>query len=92
MLKMETRVVSSLEKVFCGSVFKGERLEKISALKGERVSFQIAVCCSDIALVEISCADAKDLEHQITFREVQSVPSLMPALPEDTFTLRTEPL
>ena len=88
---METRVVSSLEKVFCGSVFKGERLEKISALKGERVSFQIAVCCSDIALLEITCADARGLEKQITFREVQSVPSLMPAPPEDTFTLRTEP-
>ena len=43
MLSLEYKIVSSLEKVFYGKNFTGKALEEISALRGERVNFQIAV-------------------------------------------------
>lgn len=88
-MEIETRIVSSLEKVFCCSKFEGERFEKLSALKGEKVSFQIAVRCNEPAALQSSVIDGAGLE--INIREVLNVPSLMPAVPEDEYTLRTEP-
>ena len=90
-MDIETRIVSSLEKVFCASSFEGERCTEISALKGERVSFQIAVRCNDIAGLEAEAEPPCGFAGKITLREVQSVPSLMPCTPEDTYVLRKEP-
>ncbi len=92
-MEIETRIVSSLEKVFCSSHLKAEPLRYISALKGERVSFQIAVRCKvECAALQVDVADApEELKEKITFREVHSVPSLMPAVKADEYTLSTEP-
>ena len=91
-MNVETRIVSSLEKVFCSSEFKGERLESISGLKGERVSFQIAVRCEiEPSALQVALVDGAGMESRITVREVLNVPSLTPAVAEDKYTLRTEP-
>ena len=90
-MNIETRVVSSLEKVFCRSAFEGKVFSKISALKGETVSFQIAMRSDDIASGEIKPSFPENFKGSVTFREVQSVPSLMPACAADEFTLTTEP-
>ena len=90
-MNIETRVVSSLEKVFCRSAFEGKVFSKISALKGETVSFQIAMRSDDIASGEIKSRFPENFKGSVIFREVQSVPSLMPACAADEFTLTTEP-
>ena len=92
-MEIETRVVSSLEKVFCSSTLESAPLKKLSALKGERVSFQIAVRCKvECASLQVAVAGApEELKEKITFREVLCVPSLMPAVKADKYTVSTEP-
>ena len=91
-MNVETRIVSSLEKVFCSTELKGERLSSLSGLKGERVSFQIAVRCEvEPAAVQVTLTDGAGLENNISVREVLNVPSLIPAVGKDEYTLRTEP-
>jgi len=90
-MNIESRLVSSLEKVFCDSVFTGEPLAGLSVLKGERISFQIAVRCDRSAIFQVSAAESSGLEKFMTFREVQNIPSLLPAFAKDEYTLRTAP-
>ena len=90
-MEITSKIVSSLEKVFCRSAFEGERLSEISALKGERVSFQIAVKCSECAAFEVRLADEERFPGRISIREVQLVPSLMPSMPDDEYVLASEP-
>lgn len=89
-MDMETRIVSSLEKVFCDPVFTGERLETLSALRGERVHFQIALRSISSANASL-VVDPGSFPGRIQLREVQNVPSLMPCAPEDDYIIRNRP-
>ena len=91
MISVDYKIVSSLEKVFCGKTFDGKVLEEISALRGERVNFQIAVCCNECAGIRFVPVVPEGFRGRITFREVQNIPSLLPGAPEDDWVLRSEP-
>lgn len=91
MISVDYKIVSSLEKVFCGKTFDGKVLEEISALRGERVHFQIAICTGESAGVKIIPVLPEGFAGEITIREVQNIPSLMPCAPEDDWVLRSEP-
>ncbi|MBO5690212.1 MAG: DUF4091 domain-containing protein [Lentisphaeria bacterium] len=91
MLQAESKTVSSLEKVFCSPVFSGAVLQEITALRGERINFQIAVRCEESAAVEIIPEVPEGFCGKITLREVWNIPSLMPCAPEDDYTIRKEP-
>ena len=90
-MDIETKVVSSLEKVFCRSTLEQPPFRKLSALKGERVSFQIAVRCNEAAALQVELSDNGGFEGDVTFREVQNIPSLMPGCPDDEYTITTAP-
>lgn len=90
-MDIETRIVSSLEKIFCGSTFEGARCQYLTALKGERISFQIAVKTAEAAALQVAFDGSAELAEHITFREVKNIPSLMPAFPDDEYVLRKEP-
>ena len=87
----ESRIVSSLEKVFCCSKFNGKTLSGISALRGERVSFQIALRLDSCASLEVEAIVPENFAGNITFREVDMVPSLLPAVREDPYVISVEP-
>ena len=53
MMNVESRIISSLEKVFLSPRFEGAAIEHLSALRGERVHFQIAICTGESAGVTI---------------------------------------
>ena len=89
-MNVETRTASSLEKIFCSSVCDAPKLSGISALKGERVSFQVAVKSSDPAVLT-AAADKGNFGGEVILREVVNIPSLLPAAPEDDYVLRKEP-
>ncbi len=91
MIAVNCRFVSSLEKVFYGSVFDGKAIDGLSALRGERVNFQIALCCNECAGVRIVPVVPQGLNCKITLREVQSVPSLLPCDPQDTWIISAKP-
>ena len=91
MLSLEYKIVSSLEKVFSGKNFTGKALEEISALRGERVNFQIAVFADECAGIRFVPDVPEEFNGRITFREVQNIPSLLPCAPDDTWILSSEP-
>ena len=53
MMNVESRIISSLEKVFLAPRFEGAAIHHLSALRGERVHFQIALSSSESAGVTI---------------------------------------
>ncbi len=91
MMNVESRIVSSLEKVFLAPRFEGAAIHHLSALRGERVHFQIAICTGESAGVKIIPVLPEGFAGEITVREVQNIPSLMPCAPEDDWVLRSEP-
>lgn len=88
-MNFETRTVSSLEKVFCSPECGSERIAGFSALRGERVSFQIAVKASEPATLAVR-ADRGTFSGELIVREVVNIPTLLPAIPEDDYVLRKE--
>lgn len=89
-MEIETRIVSSLEKVFCSPTLEGSPCKYLTALKGERVSFQIAVRADLAASFAVFPAEPEGFAGCISVREVKCIPSLMPAVPEDDYVLRKE--
>ena len=91
MISVDYKIVSSLEKVFYGKNFNGKKLEEISALRGERVNFQIAVRCDECAGIRFVPDVPEGFNGKFTFREVQNIPSLLPCTPDDTWIISSEP-
>lgn len=89
-MDFKSRIISSLEKVFCDEPLCAAAINKATALRGEVYSFQVAYWCDCKidASVELTSAI-----HELTaIRKVEYVPSRMPAgiaFPEHV--LRTTP-
>ena len=79
MIKQETiyemRLVSSLEKVFLDErpVYRPECM-KMTGLKGETVSFQVACTCTGFAKNRVKVRIDSELKDQIHVRKVETVP------------------
>ena len=92
-----TKITSSLENCFLDSDFESfQEIKQISALKNERISFQIlcALSADDGALRRLyDLQISGDLAEYVTVREVISVPVTMPVvLPANSDNyLRTAP-
>ena len=84
-----TRMVSSLEKVFCTPDLPGERLDRISGAQGETVAFQLACKAEENLILEFECSSP--FGEALSLREVGLVPSTLPAMPEDPFVLTSRP-
>lgn len=78
---LQTRIVSSLEKVFCAPELNAEPLARLSGGHGETVSFQIACRAEDPVRARIEVES--ELEPFLRIREVGLVPCEMPAMPDD---------
>ncbi len=100
---LETRIVSSLTKVFADEELKAKSVEDGIMLKNEVYSFQIAYCLRDIQYVveelsivrffkHIKIRINSDLGEFIDLRKVELVPVEMPCfLQHDDKMLRTSP-
>lgn len=93
---MRIKTISSLEKVFIDkSLNDYNETSYISALKGERVSFQIAYTCEEeIIRFELCKLYVKgDLKKYIKIKKVQNVPVEYPVYPDalDDNYLSTKP-
>ena len=87
---LQTRIVSSLEKVFCSDRLDAESIDRLTLLRGEVGSFQIACRCEERC--EVSCTiRGRGNAPVFTVRHVESVPSFLPAMPDDPFILTSEP-
>ena len=84
-----TRIVSSLEKVFCCPELPGERLDRISGAQGERVAFQLACRAESNLILEIECSSP--FGEGLSLREVGLVPCTQPAMPDDPYVLTHRP-
>ena len=80
-----TRLVSSLEKVFCSPELPAEKIESVSGACGETVAFQLACRGDENYIIEIQ-ADS-EIAELLTMREVGLVPCLMPSMPDDPYVL-----
>lgn len=87
-MAVKTQVISSLEKVFLDEELTAAPLTTLTALRGERVSFQIA-CCSDEQRVYVKASAACPVAQPEIY-EVSSVPVTLPTYGEgDGDYLRT---
>lgn len=90
-MQLETRITSSLEKIFCRPGLDAPEFSRISCLKGETAAFQLAVKCGTDSL-EVRCrAAGAPLAEFVTVREVGLVPCTLPAVAEDPHILTAEP-
>lgn len=89
-MNVETGIVSSLEKVFCSPAFDGRPCKYLTALKGERISFQIAVRAENTATLQVRFIAPEGFDGEISLREVKCIPSLMPVNQNDEYVLRKE--
>ena len=71
---LNTKIISSLEKVFVDeSIDSFDRLESISALRGERLSFQLIAKISDLTVArrqDVTVTPIGDLAEYMTVRSV----------------------
>lgn len=88
-MQIQVKTISPLEKVFCRPELEAEELKKLSGLRGETVSFQIAVHADLRA--EAICRIHSNTALGIKIRETGLVPCTVPAMREDPFTLTTLP-
>lgn len=77
-MTVSTKLLSSLEKVFLDEKPQAAPWTQMSALRGERVHFQWAVCLEDGERLDAAVAVDSPLEGHIRLYEVGHVPSLMP--------------
>ncbi len=87
---LQTRLISSLEKVFCLRDLAAAEINSLQLMKGETAAFQLAFKCDTHGL-EISCEIGSRLRDYVSVREVGLVPCEHPAMPEDPFILTNEP-
>lgn len=88
--QLKTRTLSSLAKVFADEYPAYQEIHKVSAMKNETVSFQIAYYCDNAQVVSIKIESP--LEKYIHLYSVELVPSEMPVYADhDVNVLRTMP-
>lgn len=86
--------LSSLHKVFLDENYAAlQEIGGLSALKGERVSYQILYTCPEEGAATSKIVVDADERIRVKLRNVGCVPSLLPARPKerDGYYLRTEP-
>lgn len=89
-MNLEIRQISSLDRVFLDGNCTMDEISGETALKGERISYQLAYKSSERTDVKIGISS--DLGDCITVRSVGNVPSEIPAWEEhDDYYERTEP-
>ena len=88
-MQIQVKTLSPLEKVFCRPELNADEITRISGLRGETVSFQIAVCADLRA--EAACRVRSETELNVTVRETGLVPCTIPAMREDPFILTSLP-
>lgn len=87
-----TRLVSSLAKVFYGEEPIAAVADKLTALKGERVNFQMAVYQDSGRCEELTVEIDSPHKDRIRIYEVRSVPSELPCYDDsDEYYLKKEP-
>ena len=86
---IQVKVVSPLEKVFCRPELDAKEMTRLSGLRGETVSFQIAVHADFQA--DAACRIRSERELGIVIRETGLVPCTIPAMREDPFILTSLP-
>ncbi|MDD6236808.1 MAG: DUF4091 domain-containing protein [Clostridiales bacterium] len=91
-MKIDHRILSSLEKVFPDETPACKNLKTISVLQGELLQFQWAICSCEGNRVE-SCIRVDSIfKDNISLYEVGCVPSMLPAYAEsDNDFLRRSP-
>ena len=88
MMEFKSRIISSLEKVFCDQPLAAEAIRSSSALQGEIYSFQTAYFCD--CKIDFAIQIDSPLRNLITVREVEYVPLLLPAgISQPEHVLRT---
>jgi len=89
---LETRLLSSLTKVFADEELKAAPWTKGSMLSNEVYSFQVAYCWKGPMVKKINVRVVSDLGPWITVRKVELVPSEMPCYADhDDNILRDTP-
>ena len=89
--KIDTRVISSLEKVFCTPELAAPAITDVQGARNERVAFQLALRCQENTLVSLTLEAPSPLAGCFSFREVRQVPCDVPASPDDKFVLSARP-
>ena len=85
---IETRLLSSLEKVFLDDA-PAENLLRLTALQNEKISFQLAFRDAETAWQEVGIAVEAPRAANVRIRQVQHVPVRMANYPDgDADTLR----
>lgn len=89
---LQTRLISSLEKVFCDEECIAKEFKNGSMLLNERYSFQLAFMLEGERLDDVNISINSPLQEYISVRLVESVPSQMPCYHNcDENVLRTTP-
>ena len=88
-MPFQSKLVSSLEKVFCRKSFDADNIDNITAGRGEVVSFQVA--CRAEQNTWVTFEIESELLHCIQVREVGLVPCELPAMHDDPDALSSEP-
>ncbi len=87
---LQTRLLSSLEKVFADEQLQASASRSATCLRGEVFSFQLAYCARS-HLRDLTVAVECDLQRHIQVRAVSLVPSEFPGGRFDENVLRTTP-
>ena len=82
-MNIETRLLSSLEKIFPTGKIEAKELTSFSALKGEKFSFQLACLADSGNLVKATVGINSDLKDCINLYSVKNVPVNFPCYQED---------
>lgn len=88
---LSAEVVSSLEKVLCRPEKSWRDFGELSGLRGERLSFQVAVKSKDAEYVNCRPADGFPYPDWLRIRLVESVPCYHPGINGDDDLLATVP-
>lgn len=89
---LETRVLSSLEKVFADEELRASEWKSGSMLLNEVYSFQVAYKWDGFMLKQVNVSVSSELSQWITLRKVALIPSEMPCYADhDDNVLRTTP-
>ncbi len=86
---IQVKVLSPLEKVFCRPELNAKEVTRLSGLRGETVSFQIAVNADFHA--DATCRIRSETQLDIMVRETGFVPCTLPAIRQDPFILTSLP-
>lgn len=75
---LETRIISSLEKVFADEEINAVEFNKSTILKNEVFSFQVAYRWKNFMMNDVKVNVVSDIVSQVTIRQVGLIPSEMP--------------